>query len=70
MKNIFYILKTAIFIGCIMCFNPMHSQTYMQENRIYLVDVTASMIGKGNVKTPDIFSKVKEGLLETINNIT
>lgn len=69
MKNFFYILKTTIFIGCIMYFNPMHSQTYMQEKRIYLVDVTASMIGKGNVKTPDIFSKVKEGLLETIDNI-
>ena len=69
MKNFFYIFKTTIFIGCIMYFNPMHSQTYMQEKRIYLVDVTASMIGEGNVKTPDIFSKVKEGLLETINNI-
>lgn len=69
MKSTFNILKIFLFISTMMFTNKLYSQTYMQEKRIYLVDVTASMTGKGNVKTPDIFSKVKEGLLETINNI-
>lgn len=69
MKKTLMILKVILF-ACIIMFSKLsYGQSYMQEKRIYLVDVTASMIGKGNVKTPDIFSKVKEGLLETINNL-
>lgn len=69
MKHTPYILKITVIICVMMSANKLYSQSYMQEKRIYLVDVTASMIGKGNIKTPDIFSKVKEGLLETVNNI-
>lgn len=69
MKNTFYIFKFTFLICIIMYANLLYSQSYMQEKRIYLVDVTASMIGKGNVNTPNIFSRVKEGLSETINNI-
>ena len=42
----------------------------MQEKRIYLVDLTASMEGLGVVKTPDIFNKVKHSLTETIDHIS
>lgn len=69
MKNTFSILRIIFFICTMISANKLCGQSYMQEKRIYLVDVTASMIGKGNVKTPDIFSKVKDGLLETVNNI-
>lgn len=44
-------------------------QTYKSEKRIYLVDVTASMVGKGEVETPDIFGKVKEELCATLKDI-
>ena len=69
MKNTLMILKVILITCIIMYTNKSYSQTYLQEKRIYLVDVTASMVGKGNIKTPDIFSLVKEGLLETINNL-
>ena len=39
------------------------------EKRIYLVDLTGSMEGKGSVPTPNILQTVKENLAETINNI-
>ena len=39
------------------------------EKRIYLVDVTASMEGKGSVQTPNIFSDVKKGLVSAISAI-
>ncbi len=51
-----------------MCIN-LCAQDFMKEKRIYLVDVTASMIGKGGVKTPDIFNKVKDQLTTAISNI-
>lgn len=45
------------------------SQTIFEEKRIYLVDVTSSMEGKGIGKTFDIFDKVKEELIATIDSI-
>lgn len=45
------------------------AQPPLQEKRIYLVDVTASMEGKGAVETPDIFRTVKKSLSETIQQI-
>lgn len=50
-------------------FNKAVAQPPLQEKRIYLVDVTASMEGKGEVETPDIFQTVKESLAETIQQI-
>ncbi|MBQ8810722.1 MAG: VWA domain-containing protein [Bacteroidales bacterium] len=45
------------------------AQTFLAEKRIYLLDVTASMTGKGVVKTPDIFSDVKSQLTKSLDDI-
>lgn len=45
------------------------AQSSYKEKRIYLIDVTASMIGKGELKTPDIFNTVKEKLSQSIYDI-
>lgn len=50
-------------------FTLSYSQITLSEKRIYLVDVTASMEGKGATATPDIFQKVKTELTKTINSI-
>ncbi|MEK6451189.1 VWA domain-containing protein [Myroides sp. C2723] len=58
--------------GCILCFlslNSIYAQVKLKEKRIYLVDLTASMEGKGSVDTPNIFQEVKQSLVNTINNI-
>lgn len=49
---------------------PIYGQSYKMEKRIYIVDVTASMEGKGNVITPNIFSEVKQKLANTIEGIS
>lgn len=64
MKRIILFISTILFL----CMN-IYAQDFMKEKRIYLVDVTASMIGKGGVKTPDIFNKVKDQLTTAISNI-
>lgn len=46
-----------------------HGQVYRQEKRIYLVDVTASMAGKGNVPSPDIFDGLKNQLAAAVSGI-
>ncbi len=48
---------------------PMEAQTYLQEKRIYLVDVTKSLVGQGEIKTPNIFDQVKNNLIDAINEI-
>lgn len=45
------------------------AQETMCEKRIYLLDVTKSMVGEGRVQTPDIFNTVKSNLITAINNI-
>lgn len=45
------------------------SQTPLREKRIYLVDLTGSMEGRGVVETPNILQDVKDNLVETIGNI-
>lgn len=57
------------FLLCILSLNSIHAQVKFKEKRIYLVDLTASMEGKGSIDTPNIFQEVKEGLVNTINNI-
>lgn len=47
----------------------LFGQSYRPEKRIYLLDVTASMVGKGVVDTPNIFNDVKEKLIETLRDI-
>lgn len=46
-----------------------YGQLYKSEKRIYLLDVTASMEGRGNVETPNIFEEVKRQLCTTLQNI-
>ena len=55
---------------CILQTGTAFAQNFLQERRIYIVDVTASMEGKGAVKTPDIFSKVKQELVGAVNSIS
>lgn len=47
----------------------INGQINMQEKRIYLVDATASMIGKGTVASDNIFGKVKNELKMALNMI-
>lgn len=41
----------------------------LSEKRIYILDVTRSMIGKGSGKTYDILESVKDSLAQTVSNI-
>ena len=52
---------------CEIC--EMFAQSPLTEKRIYLVDLTGSMEGRGNVPTPNILQTVKDNLEETISNI-
>jgi len=63
MKRIF-----LSFIFLCICLSTI-AQTPTQERRIYIVDVTASMAGRGAVETPDIFNHVKKSLVSTIERI-
>ncbi len=65
MRNLNLIL---FFIFLFLCSNT-YAQKYLQEKRIYLVDVTKSMAGKGVVPTPDIFETVKGNLIEAISDL-
>jgi len=47
----------------------VNAQINATEKRIYIIDLTASMKGKGEIKTPNVFEKVKLNLVETINQI-
>lgn len=58
-----------VFFCSLLFFLVANGQSIKQEKRIYLVDVTASMSGKGVVNTPDIFNNVKEGLINAIESI-
>lgn len=58
-----YLLLVVLFPISVYCQNNIH------EKRIYLLDVTKSMVGKGVVETPDIFEQVKLNLIEAINEI-
>ena len=64
MKHCFLVFLVLFLYGV-----HVDAQAYLNEKRIYLLDVTASMTGKGVVKTPDIFNHVKEQLTATLNNI-
>lgn len=61
-------LILLLFIFVCMC-PSTYAQKYLQEKRIYLVDVTKSMAGKGIIPTPDIFESVKASLIEAISEL-
>lgn len=55
---------------CLSCLTQIYAQPMiMQERRIYVLDLTASMEGRGNTQTDNIFRTVIEGLEQTIDNI-
>ena len=61
-------LVIVIFIAMFLS-NIAFAQPYLQEKRIYVVDVTGSMEGRGAVETPNIFNKVKQNLVSAIESI-
>ncbi|MGL5937492.1 MAG: vWA domain-containing protein [Phocaeicola sp.] len=61
--------STLLLVLLLLTNGLVYGQSYQNEKRIYLLDVTASMVGKGSVSTPNIFEKVKEKLIETISDI-
>lgn len=61
--------KIIINILLILLPSLVNGQMLKLEKRIYIVDVTASMEGKGSVKTENIFAKVKQNLKEAVQNI-
>ncbi len=65
MKNKLILSLVALFFAF-----GLNAQVNLQEKRIYVVDVTASMEGRGVISTPDIFSTVKNNLEKTISNIS
>lgn len=64
-KKQYFLLVALLSLFC----NKVVAQPPLQEKRIYLVDVTASMEGKGEVETPDIFQAVKDSLSVAIQQI-
>lgn len=63
-RNIF-----AFFLSCFLVSQTVFAQNFMQERRIYILDVTASMEGKGVIETPDIFNHVKKELYNALKSI-
>ena len=56
-------------LACLFLSQVTLAQNFMQERRIYILDVTASMEGKGVVETPDIFDQVKKELRDAVESI-
>ena len=48
---------------------PVFAQAPTTEKRIYLIDLTGSMEGRGSIQTPNILQTVKDNLAATIENI-
>lgn len=59
----------ALIFVSLLSSSIVKAQPLLQEKRIYLVDVTASMEGRGAVATPNIFDSVKDKLESTISHI-
>lgn len=64
-----HFLKTLFILSGIALTFTLSAQSPKAEKRIYLVDLTGSMEGRGNVPTPNILPTVKDNLVETISNI-
>lgn len=67
MKRITKSLSLVLFV---LFFQNSYSQMITSEKRIYLLDVTKSMIGRGSVNTPDIFDEVKKSLEDAVDDIS
>lgn len=65
MRKFFY--KAVVTVVISVCVTALLYASDVQEKRIYLVDVSGSMTGKGSVCSADILGKVKDSLVSTIN---
>lgn len=63
------IMKLVVCFGVCLFGCELYAQTITSEKRIYLFDVTKSMIGRGSVNTPNIFDEVKKSLEEAVDDI-
>ena len=63
--------RIGIFFVIALFFAPqaLYAQSPKTEKRIYLLDLTGSMEGRGGVQTPNILQIVKDNLASTIDNI-
>ena len=66
----YMINKLLLFILFSLTIYTVGAQPYLNEKRVYLLDVTASMEGRGIVETPNIFDNVKNQLSNALSNIT
>ncbi|MEE0990381.1 MAG: vWA domain-containing protein [Paludibacteraceae bacterium] len=66
----YMINKLLLFILFSLTIYTVGAQPYLNEKRVYLLDVTASMEGRGIVETPNIFDNVKNQLSNSLSNIT
>ena len=69
MSNIARFIKLLSLFLFVFLAQKAYSQAITSEKRIYLLDVTKSMIGRGSVNTPNIFEDVKCSLQEAIDEI-
>lgn len=65
------ILRVVIFpiVALFVTSQILSAQAPKTEKRIYLLDLTGSMEGRGSVHTPNILQTVKDNLAATIENI-
>ncbi len=64
------ITKSLSLVLFVLFFQNSYSQMITSEKRIYLLDVTKSMIGRGSVNTPNIFDEVKKSLEDAVDDIS
>lgn len=67
MNHMCHKLFCAILL--LLTIGSISAQNHLNEKRIYLLDVTASMVGRGSVETPDIFANVKNQLSNALDNV-
>ena len=60
-----------LLLSFLLCFCASHivAQSKLHERRIYLFDVTKSMVGQGVVQTPVIFNEVRQNLIDAVDEI-
>lgn len=69
MRKRIRITKPLSILLFVLLFHNAYSQMITSEKRIYLLDVTKSMIGRGSVNSPNIFEEVKHSLQEAVDEI-
>lgn len=63
-------IRKILLLFCVVYFSiSLFGQNDLKEKRVYLLDVTKSMEGKGSVSTPNVFDNVKGSLISAIDEI-